>query len=147
MGNQEVKKMKPKKVVSICLSGGSIPEGKHITLQYKPSKEDLPDLLQRLGEAVSFSQGPILQGLGVVTVVCNLDEEDLYAGESLPHVTMECLDGVSPNESNTLISEYVEQNGEFKKKDFNAGFIAYISAMYYSKEGKSYSTSTTDWEV
>lgn len=136
-----------KKCVSICLSGGSIPAGKHITLQYKPSKDSKINLLERLGEPVAYSQGPILRGLGIVTVLCSLDEKELYTGESMPHVTMECLDGVSPNESNTLITSYLEENGSFKKKDFNAGFIAYISAMYYSSKGKWYSTSIEDWEV
>jgi hypothetical protein len=139
--------MKMKKCVSICLSGGSIPAGKHITLQYKPNEDSFVNLLERLGEPVSYSQGPILEGLGVVAVVCSLDKKELYTGESMPHVTMECLDGVSPNKSNSLIASYLEENGSFKKKDFNAGFISYLSAMYYSKEGKKYSTTMEDWEV
>lgn len=138
--------MKLKKCISICLSGGSIPQRKHLTLQYK-NKDALPELLKRLGETVAFSQGPILEGLGVVTVVCSLNEKELYTGASAPHVTMECIDGVSPNESNTLITSYLKENGPFKKKDFSGGFIAYLSAMYYSKEGKSYSTEPTDWEI
>lgn len=141
------KKMKQKKCVSICLTGGSIPEGKHLTLQYKPNKDTLPRLLERLGEPVSFSQGPILQGLGVVTVVCSFDEKELYTGESMPHVTMETLDGVAPNESNTLIQAHVQEHGPFRSSDFNAGFTAYISAMYYSRDGKSYSTSVEDWDI
>jgi len=141
------KKLKLKKCISICLSGGDIPAGKHITLRYKPDRNTLPELLKRLGEPVSFNQGPILQGLGVVTVVCSFDEKSLYQGESMPHVTIECLDGTPPANSNLLIQSYVQDNGPFKPSDFNGGFVAYISAMYYSAQGKTYSTAIQDWEV
>lgn len=141
------KKMKLKKCISICLTGGDIPAGKHITLQYKPAKDALPELFKRLGEPVSFSQGPILQGMGVLCVVCSFDEKELYKGESMPHVTMETLDGSPPANSNLLIKNHIQENGAFKATDFNAGFTAYISAMYYSKSGKQYSTTIEDWEV
>lgn len=147
--NQEVqkKKMKLKKCISICLSGGSIPQGKHITLQFKPSKDTLPQILKRLGQPVAYKQGPILQGLGVVCVVCSFDEKELYTGESMPHVTTECLDGTPPATSNVLINAYVQENGAFKPQDFDAGFVGYISAMYYSSGGKSYSISAEDWDI
>lgn len=153
MIEQELKKkMKLKKCVSLCLTGGSIPEGKHVTLQYKPAKDTLPKLLERLGEPVAYKQGPILQGMGVVCVVITFDEKGLYTGESMPHVTMETLDGVAPNESNVLINSYVQQHGPFKSTDFDGGFVATISAMYYTKNSdgktvKAYSTSIEDWDI
>lgn len=147
-----MEKMKLKKCISICLSGGDIPSGKHMTLNFKPEKSDLPELLKRLGEVVSFSQGPILEGMGIVCVVCSLDKKELYTGESLPHVTMECLDDTPPNNSNLVIQSYVQENGPFKPKQFDAGFVSYISAMYYTKNSdgktvKAYSTSIEDWDI
>lgn len=154
--NKELDSKLIKKVISICLSGGSIPEGKHITLSFKPKpgeerqewmKQKLPQLLKRLGEPIAFRQGPILQGMGVLCIVCTFDEKELYTGESMPHVTMECLDGTPPATSNVLINAYVQESGPFEPNQFDAGFIGYISAMYYSKGSKQYSKTIKDWEV
>ena len=143
MENQQ--QMKLKKVVSFCLTGGDIPAGKHLTLWFKPRGEERLNWVQRLGEEVLFEELFVLQDQNVICVVCELQDKTLYKGESQEHVTMETFDGAAPALSNNLIlankamCEAVTATAFTKK--------AFLSAMYYSSEGKSYTTKTTDWRV
>ena len=139
----EPEKMKLKKIVSFCLSGGNIPEGKHTTLVFKPRGEIRDNLLERLGEKVSFEEMVVLQNDEVMTMVLDLEEPELYRGTSRPHVTLETYGDAKPVRSNNLIQEKTElddyKTGRFPKE-------AILSAMYYSRDGKQYSTSREDWE-
>lgn len=157
--NQSVqKKLKLKKCISICLSGGDIPEGKHMTLSFKPKGEarkewiaNLPEIFKNLGKEISYEEVCILQDENVITVVCQMDdsiEQQYYKGSSLPHVTMETFDDAEPVLSNDLIQQEMHSNA-FLLRNEDATFPrkAFLSAMFYSKDGKSYSTSVEDWEV
>ncbi len=139
---------KLKKIISFVLSGGDIPKNKHLTLWFKPKGEEILDWVQRLGTEISYEEICILQDQNVLTVVCQLEDEELYKGHSLPHVTMECFDDATPVLSNDLIQQEMHSNA-FSLRNEDATFErkAFLSAMFYSKEGKQYSTQTEDWEV
>ena len=155
---QEVKKkMKVTKCVSICLSGGDIPEGRHMTLSFKPKAgegrkewmQSLPEIFKKnLGKEISYEEICILQDQNVITVVCQLENDELYQGSSLPHVTMECFDDAKPVLSNDLIQQEMHSNA-FLLRNEDATFPrkAFLSAMYYSSGGKSYSISAEDWDI
>lgn len=133
--------MKKKKIVSFCLSGGSIPSGKHCTLLFKPRGELRDQFIARLGEEISFEEIQILSDENVTCVVVRLEDPSLYHGPSKPHVTMEVSDGAKPVQSNDLINAMSKND----TKGIGLGY-AFISAMYYDKDGKKYSASPSDWD-
>lgn len=133
--------MKKKKIVSFCLSGGSIPSGKHVTLVFKPRGEIRDELISRLGEEIGYEELQILSNECVTCVVVALEDPDLYHGTSAPHVTMEVSDGCSPVQSNDLINAMGISSTQGTRVH-----TALLSAMYYTSAGKQYSTSAVDWE-
>lgn len=139
---------KLKKIISFVLSGGDIPKGKHLTLWFKPKGEEILDWVQRLGEEISYEEICILQDQNILCVVCQLEDDELYRGSSLPHVTMETFDDATPVLSNDLIvTEMNHSPDSLRSKDATFERKALLSAMFYSKKGKQYSTQTEDWEV
>lgn len=133
--------MKKKKIVSFCLSGGSIPNGKHCTLLFKPRGEIRDKFISKLGEEISFEELEILTDENVTCVTLRLADKSLYHGPSKPHVTMEVSDGASPVMSNDLINAISKDDA--KGIGLGSGFI---SAMYYNSCGKQYSTDPNEWE-
>ena len=145
-----------KKIRSFCLSSIDIPKGKHCTLWYNPmkNKDETEDeknsrlalveaLLSRLGEVVSYKELEILTDENVTCVTIDLEEDVLYRGESLPHVTMEVNDGATPAQSNDLILLHSTKRTADKKAPTHK---AVLSVMYYDRDGKQYSTNPLDWD-
>ena len=145
--NQE-EPMKLKKIISFALFGGDIPVGKHLTLWFKPRGDERLEWIKRLGQEISYEEICILQDQNVITVVCQLQDDELYRGSSLPHVTMETFGDATPVLSNDLIQQEMHSNA-FSLRNADATFErkAFLSAMYYTKEGKQYSTTIEDWRV
>ena len=147
--------MKKKKIQSFCLSGGDIPEGKHITLAFKPKEVLGEKFLRMLGTEILYWEVATLEDDKVRCMVVRVDEGySLYYGPSKMHVTLEVKEGGKPITSNDLINKVykdypytpdVPEVVEDHFGDCNSG-IGYISAMYYTKEGKEYSQSSKDWE-
>jgi len=146
-----MEKMKLKKIVSFCLSGGNITPGKHCTLLFKPRGEIRDNLLERLGETVRYSELVIVENAKVSCVILSLEagNRHLYRGTSRPHITLEVKEGGKPVDSNELILEAPALE-EYSHLSFEEMTIfdlrGTLSAMYYSSEGKQYSTSREDWE-
>ena len=147
--------MKKKKIVSFALTGGNIPECHHCTLLFKPRGEIRDWFIERLGETVTYDVIAQIKNNCVACDVLVLEKPDLYMGTSKPHVTTWVAEGSKPVESNNLINEEFAEGGDHEfltqlfgedLRDFSSGEkTAFISAMYYDKDGKKYSTSPADW--
>ena len=108
--------------------------------------------IEKLGTEISFEEICILQDQNVITVVCQLEDDELYQGSSLPHVTMETFDDAPPVLSNDLILQEMHSNA-FLLRNEDATFErkAFLSAMYYVKGQNGsearYSTKPSDWRM
>jgi hypothetical protein len=154
-----------KKIVSYVISGGNVPPNTHCTLWYQPyrsikrnpdesdssfdrRKKQLEDkrnaFFNMIGTEIMFEELIILKNDRVMTLVLGLENQKLYNGLSSPHITLETYEDAKPNESNNLIQEHEELLNKHKEESYE--FKGYLSAMYYSSEGKSYSTTTGEWK-
>ena len=154
-----------KKIVSYVLTGGNVPPNTHCTLWYQPyrsikknpnesdtsfnkRKSQLEDkqnaFFNMIGNEIAFEELVILKNDCVMTLVLELANKKLYNGPSLPHITLETYNDAKPVESNGLIQQHEELLDKYKEQSYK--FKGYLSAMYYSSEGKSYSTSTGEWK-
>lgn len=147
--------MKKRKIVSFCLTDGNIPEGHHCTLLFKPRGEIRDWFIQRLGEPVRYDVIAQIKNNCVACDVLVLKNPDLYMGTSRPHVTTWVAEGSKPVQSNDLINEEFAEGGDHnfltelfgEDLDFGNGEkTGFISALYYSADGKQYSTNPSDWE-
>ena len=101
-----------------------------------------------MGQEISYEEICVLQDQNVITVVCQFEDDELYRGSSLPHVTMETFGDATPVLSNDLIvTEMNHSPHSLRNEDATFERKAFLSAMFYTKEGKSYSTKPTDWRI
>ena len=156
-----------KKIVGYVLAGGNILPDTHCTLWYQPyrsikrnsnesdidferKKKQLEDkqnaFFNMIGKPFNFQELVILKDENVMTVVLNLEKPRLYNGPSRPHITIETYGEAKPVESNNLIKNHEELLDKYIQEQDGYKFTAYLSAMYYSREGKCYSTSIGEWK-
>ena len=110
----------------------------HITLAFKPSQELKDFFKPKIGDKVSVTIGRLFYDESAMTYAVAISGENIYFGDSIPHLTVRTAEEVPPSYSNTLLSS--------KEAKSKCGFLTddvvscTIVGMVYGRNGKEYRT-------
>ena len=114
----------------------------HVTLKYKPQREEIEAFNAIVGSEVTLKSKYILTKDGVGSTLVFQDVKE-YFGESEAHLTIS-TNGQSPSISNDIIIQHNERMGEIKCIPFELKLSGIICGAVYGKKGLTF-VSDAKW--